>query len=189
MKPMRFKVNYEKCIQGMHFLALHKPGITQYYVGKVFFFADREHLLDWGRPISGDRYVAMEHGPVPSVIYDLVKNTSGQPDEIADLVSKRLELRTEGNRIHLHSKVAQPEFPELSGTDKEYLSSSLDRYGAMSFGCLRELSHQDKAYETAWALTGMNNEMNPALWFEEIGDQDAIIASLLEKSVIERFAH
>ena len=54
---IRFRVDIEKCIQGIQFLAANKPGITQYYVCKIFFFADKKHLLDWGTPISGDKYV------------------------------------------------------------------------------------------------------------------------------------
>jgi len=31
---------------------------------KIIYFADRQHLADWGRPITGDTYIAMEAGPV-----------------------------------------------------------------------------------------------------------------------------
>lgn len=38
---------------------------------KVLYFADRTHLIKYGRPITGDTYIAMEYGPVPSMIYDM----------------------------------------------------------------------------------------------------------------------
>lgn len=188
MARVRFKINYEKCIQGMQFLASKKPGITQYYVGKVFFFADREHLLDWGRPISGDRYVAMEHGPVPSGIYNLVKNDSGMPDELLDLMRDRILFESEHNKIHLFANDEKLDFSALSGSDMEYLADSLTTYGNMSFGKLREISHRDAAYEAAWRNAGMNNEMNPHYWLAELGDADAVLSSLMDTPVIDRTA-
>lgn len=163
-KPIRFKVDYEKCIEGIDFLAQNQPGITQYYICKVFFFADKEHLLDWGRPISGDRFVAMEHGPVPSFVYDLLKDSVAEPDELVDRLNKRIDISREGNKLKVYSKGGNS-FQRLSGTDQEYLLNALHTYGSMSFGELRDLSHQDVAYLEAWELPGANNEMDIRRWF------------------------
>lgn len=38
---------------------------------KLLYLADREALLRWGRPISTDRYVSMDRGPVLSRVLDL----------------------------------------------------------------------------------------------------------------------
>lgn len=166
-KPIRFRVDYEKCIEGIDLLAQEKPGITQYYVCKVFFFADKEHLLDWGRPISGDRFVAMEHGPVPSFIYDLLKDSAAEPDEIVDQLNARINILRDQNRLMVYSKGSNS-FPHLSGTDREYLLSALCTYGDMPFGKLRDLSHQDIAYQEAWELSGSNNEMDIRRWFSGV---------------------
>jgi len=39
---------------------------------KLLYLADREALLRWGRPISTDRYVSMDRGPVLSHVLNLV---------------------------------------------------------------------------------------------------------------------
>lgn len=39
---------------------------------KLLYIADRELLQERGRPITGDRPVAMDHGPVPGRTYDIV---------------------------------------------------------------------------------------------------------------------
>jgi len=180
---IRFRINYDKCLEGIQLLAARYPGITQYYIGKVFFFADREHLRDWGRPISGDRYVAMQHGPVPSTIYDLLKDTSGEPDEIVDSLLRRVSVRTDGNRIQVFSRENTPNFRALSRTDEEYLRDSLATYGHMSFESLKNLSHQDPAYEAAWSEPGLNNEMDVRLWFE---DSPEMLDELLETAPLRR---
>ncbi|MFC7048560.1 Panacea domain-containing protein [Emcibacter nanhaiensis] len=167
----RFPFNWEKSIQAIDYLASLKPGITQYYIGKIIFFADREHLLDYGRPITGDRFVAMEHGPVPSTILDLLKTDSGYPDEIVEELHDRIAIEPEGNKLHVYTK-GEDKFYSLSGSDKEYLAEALEKYGSMSFAELKRLSHEDPAYESAWEKPGANNEMDIELWFAELADPE-----------------
>ena len=62
------------------------------------FFADKEHLLDYGRPITGDSYVAMEHGPVPTSTRDILKFDSGYPDEYLDILASRVRVEHEGSK-------------------------------------------------------------------------------------------
>lgn len=175
----RFKFDWEKAIQAIDYIASLRPGMTQYYIGKIMFFADREHLVDYGRPITGDRYVAMEHGPVPSAIRDLLKTDSGYPDQILDELFARVEIKADGNKQHVFSKNAG-EFPRLSGSDKEYLKTSLQKYGNMSFTQLKRISHKDPAYEAAWEKSGAANEIDIELWFDDFEDPELVKAQLRE---------
>lgn len=175
----RFQFDWEKAIQAIDFVASLQPGLTQYYIGKVMFFADREHLLDFGRPITGDKYVAMEHGPVPSAIRDLLKTDSGYPDEILDALNARVDIKVDGNRQHVYSRNAD-DYPRLSGSDKAYLQASLQKYGKMSFSLLKSISHKDPAYEAAWAKSGAANEMDIELWFDGFDNPDLAKAQLRE---------
>ncbi|MGH8248729.1 MAG: Panacea domain-containing protein [Gammaproteobacteria bacterium] len=47
---------------------------------KLLYLADRGALLNWGRPMSGDRYFWMKLGPVLSEVHDLITEMS-PPDE------------------------------------------------------------------------------------------------------------
>jgi uncharacterized phage-associated protein len=178
----RFKFNWDKAIEAIDFIAQKRPGITQYYVSKIMFFADREHILDFGRPITGDRYVAMEHGPVPSAILNLLKIDSGFPDEMVDLLYTRIRIETEGNKIHVYSE-GNNEFVHLSGSDKEYLAGAADKYGNMSFGKLKRLSHQDPAYEAAWKKLGDANEMDVELWLNGLDNPEVAKRQLREYAI------
>ncbi|WP_370322762.1 Panacea domain-containing protein [Oricola sp.] len=178
----RFRFKWEKAIQAVDFIARQRPGITQYYIGKILFFADREHLLDYGRPITGDRYVAMEHGPVPSAVRDLLKPDSGYPDEMLDVLASRVEITHEANKQHVSSK-STDDFPALSGTDKEYLQASIANYANMPFAELKKISHDDPAYVAAWDKPGNANEMDIELWLEKwLEDPEAAKRQLREHS-------
>src|SRR5262245_18254423 len=48
---------------------------------KLLYIADRECLKEVGKPITGDRTVAMEHGPVLSNLLNIVKDEDGRSTE------------------------------------------------------------------------------------------------------------
>lgn len=179
-KILRFQIDRERCIEGIDYISTLKPGVTQYYVGKIFYFADKAHFLDWGRPISGDRYIAMEHGPVPSTIYDLLKEDAGEPDEVLDQLFQRVKIKSEGNKRRIYT-LGMTEFPHLSGTDKKCLEVATKRFGSMSFDDLKRLAHEEAAWVEAEKRFGLNNEMNLIHWAEELGTNTEAIVSYVEE--------
>jgi uncharacterized phage-associated protein len=46
---------------------------------KILYLVDREALLRWGIPVTTDRYVSMDHGPVVSRIYKLITEDIPKP--------------------------------------------------------------------------------------------------------------
>ncbi len=71
-----FKFNEQKAIQAVAFLLKQKHDSTKtdnyMRLLKLLYFADRESIRETGSPITGDKFVAMEHGPTLSKLYDLV---------------------------------------------------------------------------------------------------------------------
>jgi len=68
---------------------------------KVMYIADRESIRQTGHPITGDRVVAMERGPVLDSVYKLIKGEhveSPQWSEYFHTVGYRIEMiREPGN--------------------------------------------------------------------------------------------
>lgn len=73
MGRIRFQFNERKAIQTAAHL-IHRSGGEMNYLAlmKLMYLVDREALVRFGRPITGDRVVAMKHGPVLSSVYDFV---------------------------------------------------------------------------------------------------------------------
>ena len=44
---------------------------------KILYYADQRHLSKYGRSITGDTYIAMAYGPVPSNVEDIFKAVRG----------------------------------------------------------------------------------------------------------------
>lgn len=179
MATLQFKMNWAKAVEAIHFLASIHPGITPYYIAKVFYFADKAHLADWGRPICGDDYVAMQYGPVPSGIYDLVTRNVFLDDDIIAEFDCRVG---EENRT-LHSKIPFNGV-SLSPSDIEYLRNAEKIYAHMAFAALRERVHRERAWSDAWeARQGNAARMDMSKMLDEdLPERDSIIEEIKDKA-------
>jgi uncharacterized phage-associated protein len=61
------------------FLALRGGQMHYMKLVKLLYLVDREALLRWGIPVTTDSYVSMDHGPVVSSIYDLIRRKVNGP--------------------------------------------------------------------------------------------------------------
>jgi uncharacterized phage-associated protein len=157
----RFSFNESKAVEALVFIAQRWPGITPFYIAKALFFADRDHLRAYGRPVTGDSYIAMASGPVPSGIYDIIKDNLdffGDPDAIVAAI--QVDRNDRGRRVYAKR---DPNLDLLSETDIETLAGSVDFCRTKSFRELSELTHQ----ELAWAQAPANSEMNPEMMVSE----------------------
>jgi uncharacterized phage-associated protein len=70
-----FPFNFTKALQAVAtFLRRENRQCMPYMRAlKLLYIADREALRETGRTITGDKAVAMKHGPVLSRLYDLIK--------------------------------------------------------------------------------------------------------------------
>lgn len=69
---MNLRFNETKAIQAVaHMLALRGGRMSYMKLIKLLYLADRTALLRWGRPITTDRYVCMDRGPVLSRVLEL----------------------------------------------------------------------------------------------------------------------
>src|SRR5665213_2095380 len=80
-----FEYRPRKAIAAISFLASRKlPELTKGKLDKLLFFADKLHLVRYGRTITGDWYAALQHGPIPS-----------ETDNLLDALEGRVLARTE----------------------------------------------------------------------------------------------
>ena len=141
----RFKFNPEKAIEVILYIAnrVSDPGFHR--LSKILYFADREHLSEYGRFICGDNYVAMKHGPVPSGTYDILKYVRG--DGINCNVPEAMEAFKVNNNKNINAN-RDANLEVLSESEIECLNNAIKNYGTMSFGKLTEVSH-DAAWNSA----------------------------------------
>src|SRR6266566_2442806 len=159
---IRFYFDEAKAVETLVYIASAWPKITPFYLSKVVFIADRDHLRQYGRPVTGDAYVAMDNGPVPSRIYDIIKGDLdffGNPAAIADA----LTISQEDSKYHQITAKRKANTDLLSETDITALDRAIEFCRDKSFTKLSSLTHQ----EPAWLQAQRNAEMDPELLVPE----------------------
>ncbi|MFY9292348.1 MAG: Panacea domain-containing protein [Methylorubrum rhodinum] len=146
--------------------------ITQYDIVKSLFVAERAHLNNYGRPITYDNYMAMYHGPVPSLAYDFLKGNGSalRAYGLTDLPWTRTPAEHIGKGCYIYSEATtSDETLVLSPSDMSALEAALKAVSNLSFGQVRKLTHNDPAYKEAWAAAGEkgSNPMSLGLLFDE----------------------
>ncbi|RJQ58925.1 MAG: DUF4065 domain-containing protein [Desulfobacteraceae bacterium] len=116
---------------------------------KIIYFADRMHLARYCRAMSGDHYVAMSNGPVPSKTYDMLKfvRNDGYYISTEDFLNK---LKG-GIQFFDHITIVPnqtPDLDELSESELECINESIDRYKNFTFTQLKNESH-DLAFKAS----------------------------------------
>lgn len=118
---------------------------NMYKVLKVIYFADKDHLFNYGRFVSGDDHVALQHGPVPSKAYNMVKNVKLLHSLNDDgLDGAAFTVRADNTILPL----AKPDLSLFSKSDLECLDKEIEICRPLSFKQLKKRSH-DAAYEAA----------------------------------------
>jgi uncharacterized phage-associated protein len=144
-----FQVDKEKTLNATLFI-LKSLGECDYHkVFKILYFADQFHLKNYGQPLTGDSYIAMPYGPVPSFLYDVFKaSEKGNSPFVEALELSHLFIVKRDGKIPRVSANHPVDFDELSQSNLEVLKQSMEENQDLSFEVLVKKSH-DEAWEKA----------------------------------------
>jgi uncharacterized phage-associated protein len=136
--PIRFRFNERKATAAASLL-LELAGGTMEYLAliKLLYYADRESLDTLGRPISGDRYYSLPHGPVLSRVYDLVKTVVFAAPQQGGPWAEHIEA---AERYSLHLR-KQPDMGALSEAEVNILTQVFRQYRDRDKWELRDGTH------------------------------------------------
>ena len=178
---VQFQFDFNSTLAAITFLASKSiPDLTKYKLCKLLFLADKYHLVKYGRIITGDRYCAIPHGPIPSRTLNLLNAViSGNlKDQESETLSNAVELDRHFQNPQFRShRVIQED--QLSQSDVLALERVISEYGQMGFGELKAITHEMFAYKQAWSdrPAGSNGvDMAFEAFFEE--DSDAVVGAI-----------
>jgi uncharacterized phage-associated protein len=109
---------------------------------KILYFAEQHHLVNYGRKIVNDSYVAMQYGPVASEIYNIFnekrKNTgyrAGHEEILNSIVINEFEI----------SVSEKPDMDELSVSDINCIDRSIEENAHLTMN-----ERTIKSHKLAW---------------------------------------
>lgn len=165
-----FDFDPQVAVETIVYIAQHSSLPTFHKIAKILYFADRLHLKRYGRFISGDSYIAMQHGPVPSHTYDMLKSVRNSYQyihfpEIANAFC------VEGKYLVVPQREANLKW--LSDSEIECLNDSIQQVDHCTFGQLTHMSH-----DAAWSSADDNEEISIEAIVKSIGNPPGLLEHL-----------
>jgi hypothetical protein len=146
-------VDPELAVAALTYIAERQARPTLHPLFRVLYDAEKRHLAEYVQPIVGDRYVAMNFGPVPSHLYDLLKHLRdpssvlGVAPELAEVGRRHLAVK-DRRQIEV---LVQCDLDALSRSAIECLDAALEQERGTTFGGRTARSH-----DAAWQCTPTN---------------------------------
>lgn len=139
----KFKFDIDKANSAMIYVCEQLGQVDKHKLMKILYYADQKHLVRYGRPITGDIYIAMDYGTVASHSLDIINLNLRQPSIF--------------------------EFPDKNTLTTKY-NADLDQFSESDLECLREsiLENKDltfdelvnKSHGFAYKKAGANKEIS-----------------------------
>jgi len=148
---------------------------------KLLYLAERESLSQDGSPICGDRLVAMPHGPVLSMTYDLASGST-KGENWSEWVSDRKD-----HEVSLKKAINPESLDEMSRSSMGILEKTWEKFGEYDQWEIRNYTHEHcKEWEDP---DGSSRPISYKKLFRSLGwsEKDARNASddLAERAALE----
>jgi uncharacterized phage-associated protein len=171
VNDIMFDFSFEKFLDTLTLLAENTEDLDRLKAAKLIYFADRLHLLRHGAPIIGDSYIHLEHGPVPSLSLDYIRDLIDPernivPNEKLEELKGRFTV-SPNYRYETIGPKGDIEVNNLSESEIEVLNEITREYGDMSGWDLRNLSHT----HSTWIDTVDNQRISYRLFFKDAGEE------------------
>lgn len=152
---IHFNLNTQKAIESVIWI-INNGESNMYNIWKILFTAEKYHLNKFGRPITGDEYIAMEFGTVPSWLYNASK------------------IKRQGIGFYRDENflISERNFEKsyFSQSDLQALNYGLSEYKGLSFDQTREKNHKEPAWIKNYNKRG--NAFSKIIPFEDIIEED-----------------
>lgn len=132
---------------------------------KLFYFLDFIHLKNYGTPVTYDNYVHLEHGPIPSVIKNLVDSVANDIDDalLADIITIKRSDGHEIQRIVPLRSFDKKDERYFSKTELEILQKVCAKFGKKNTKYIEDASHN----EAPWKKTKLLDNIPYSLAAED----------------------
>jgi uncharacterized phage-associated protein len=143
-----------KIINVLAYISCKIPRVTKLQVLKLIYFADKYHLLKYGRSITGVKYYKWDLGPVAKDILNFIDYSNHiLTGRTKHYLSEHLEFAQ--SNLRTLKCIAPIDEDEFSLSELECLNKTLEQFGHIPAGQLIELTHK----EYSWINTPQNTEI------------------------------
>ena len=150
MVDITFRFKLEKLVNALAlFSEAHVVDLTKLKAAKLLYFADKTHLIKYGRPILGDVYFCLPYGPVPSLALNEMNDAIAAPeveDVDRNIFMEVIKVRRPFFGRPVFESRKQFNRDIFSQSELSVLKEVTEKYGQMSAGELVELTHNEPTW-------------------------------------------
>jgi len=165
---IRFNINYKKALETVLWVLNKRKdeGVNMYNLLKILFHAESLSINEYGRPITGDNYLALQFGTVPESIYHgLIRK---DPLFLEFFEIEEVPIISNNNKKYFLRPTREADEDYLSETDKKCLEDGMKEYINLSFEDVKNKNHANPAWEKTY-----DNSPNSVIdWYDIIKDQN-----------------
>lgn len=135
----------------LYILNSFNEGIDYIKLFKILYFAQRQHLVEYGTVIIDDTFQARKHGPTSGFIRKGLKliELSEEQSEDFKLFGRGINI-SEGDQCQIITSTENADLDELSASDIKCLDRYIREFKDMDSYKVSERSHEDKAWKNAF---------------------------------------
>ncbi len=158
-------------------------GMDFYHTFKILYFAEMKHLAKWGSGIVPDEFCALKYGPVPTRLYDAIKELNQPKMELAEYLTEVIQFAGEdAPNVLLPKREANMHFISKSETDA--LDQAIEENESLTFGQLMRKSH-DEAWDEANRRVNGTNVISPLSMARVLNADKAMLEYIEEQMQLE----
>lgn len=177
MNNNQFIFNKEKSLNAILYIAQNLKRRDFHKIFKILYFSDREYISRYGASITGDCYIAMEAGPVPSKIYDIFKIVRGDSYMKDEGLNDYFGV---SNWMYIVPK-REANLKKISSNEKMVIDECVKKYGELSYDEIKEKSH-----DMAWRSTARDYPISIENIAREAGLQEDELDYIRETIQLEQ---
>lgn len=156
---LQFEFDPTKLGQTLAFFAFHVRNFDKLKAAKLLYFADKLHLITYGRPIVGDKYFCMDYGPVPTMTLNIINDMISLPAEIRASGNHRKQTILETVESFVRVADVRAQYPKLEPSmsplnldalteaEIEVLTTVVARYGELTPQQLIDAGHGERPWQ------------------------------------------
>jgi len=123
-------------------------GLDCYRILKILYFAERTYLAKYCRKMVEDDFCALDYGPVPTTLYDAIKDRMGKFPLSKALWESIQSAKEDASAVLLPRR--SPDMDYIARHEAETLDEAIATYSTKRFNELVELSHGDAWRDTSY---------------------------------------
>lgn len=173
-----------KLVEMVLYILNKTNGLDYYHLFKIIYFANIAHLAKYGLRITTDEFCALPDGPVPSYLYNSIKEDNFADPELAGMID-RVVVKGNEDAYYMLAAKREANTDYLSTSEIEELNKSIAENATMPFGELRAKSHGEEWRRAFHSTKSGKKTMDVIGMAKDAAASDAMIEYIREELELE----